>query len=80
VTCSCPTRRHVEDCPRRGARSGPTQPEDKRTTEQVKLRLPPDIAERLRSLGRAHEGGISGLVAEMVRRRRRGLAESEGGA
>lgn len=48
------------------ARSGPNVPEEARSTEAIKLRLPPAAAAKLRQLGAKHPGGISGAVADWL--------------
>ena len=40
--------------------------ENQRHTEQVKLRLPPEVAAELRACGRAHPRGASGVVADLL--------------
>lgn len=38
----------------------------RRAQGEIKLRLAPEVAARLRELGAAHPGGVSGLVTEWV--------------
>ena len=40
--------------------------ENQRHTEQVKLRLPPEVAAEMRACGRAHPRGASGVVADLL--------------
>ena len=47
-------------------RSGPNIPEASRHTEQVKLRLPPEVAAELRRRGLSHPRGASGVVAGLL--------------
>lgn len=39
---------------------------ERRASGEVKLRLSPEMAARLRQLGAQHPGGVSGLVASWV--------------
>lgn len=52
----------------RGAksRSGPDIPEAQRHTVQLKLRLPEDVADRLRALAAERHVTVSGLVASLL--------------
>lgn len=45
---------------------GASVPEAQRHTEQVKLRLPPDVAAELRRRAVEHPGGVSGVVAGLL--------------
>ena len=66
--------RHAGGDPARRSRSGPSGPtksEDKRTGEQVKLRLSADDANELRELASARGVTVSALVADLVRAARR---------
>lgn len=45
---------------------GRAVPEAQRHTEQVKLRLPPEVAAELRRRAVGHRGGASGVVAGLL--------------
>lgn len=45
---------------------GASVPEAQRHTEQVKLRLPPEVAAELRRRAVGHPGGASGVVAGLL--------------
>lgn len=51
---------------RKPTRRRKTQPESQRLHVQVLLRLAPEVAERLRELGRSHARGASGVVTDLV--------------